>query len=252
MKDLRKRDELPNFLKLPYTFDLDRICVVIDKAPESFEDLIDLNGYKKVGEACPCLEEIFGLKFQSIEDAYTYLKKTGIKPKNMKWDYRNFIKVSNGKIQLKNNPYKQMALTEYNSDFDSKNWTVKIPKNRLDERAYNKLKPWVVGTYIEKALAQFKGFITRVRVARMEPGCVIDEHIDYNTNYSIRIHIPLKTNDQCGFYIKRASHKDYITMPANGGCWFINQGYKHSAWNKGDKPRDHLVLSVVGQQDLYK
>ena len=170
----------------------------------------------------------------------------------MKWDYRNFIKISSGKIKLQDNPYKQMALTEYNSNFDSKKFAVKIPKDRLDERAYNKLKSWAVDTYLEKVLIQFKGFVTRVRVARMEPGCVIDEHIDYNTTYSIRIHIPLRTNNQCGFYVKRGYHKDFIKMPADGRCWFINQGYRLSAWNKGNRPRDHLVLSIVGQEDLYK
>ena len=76
IEKFKKRNELPNFLRLPYVFDLDKIRSIIDKSPESFDDLIDLNGYKKVAEACPCLEEIFGLKFQSVEDAYAYLRKT--------------------------------------------------------------------------------------------------------------------------------------------------------------------------------
>lgn len=252
MKTLKKRNELPSFLKLPYIFDIDEICKALAAAPEGFDGLNNPDKYGRLAESCPYLEKKFGLKFKSIEEAYEYLRESGIKDSSMKWDYRNFIEYKNGGIHLKNNPYKQMSITEYNPDFDSGNFEVKIPKNRLDERQYNKIKPWAAGTYLEKALSTFKGFVTRARVSRMEPGCVISEHIDYNTDYSIRIHIPLRTNDKCGFYINRGKNhkKDYIKMPVDGHCWFFNQGYRHSAWNRGSSPRDHLILSVVGQDDL--
>lgn len=239
-------------MELPYIFDIQEILDLLNNIPEDFNDLNDLDGYGKVAESCPCLEETFGLKFKTIEDAYEYLRKNGIRQNNMKWNYMNFVKTSEQTIRLKDNPYKQMPLTEYNPNFDPKKFHVKIPKNRLDERQYNKIKPWVKNTYLEKVLSTFKGFVTRVRISRMEPGCIVDEHIDYNTDYSIRVHIPLRTNNKSGFYIRRDLNgkKDYIQMPADGHCWFINQGYRHSAWNKGDTPRDHLVLSIVGQDDL--
>ena len=253
MRNLKKRNELPNFIKLSYNFNIGKILDFLAGAPEDFDDLNDRDGYGKVAESCPCLEETFGLKFKTIEAAYEYLRKSGVKPDNMKWNYMNFIKAADGTVRIgKSNPYKQMAFTEYNPQFNPEQFNVKIPKNRLDERQYNKLKPWVKGSYLEKVVSTFKGFVTRVRLSRMEPGCIIDEHIDYNTDYSIRIHIPLRTNDECGFYIHRGSgyKKDYVKMPADGSCWFINQGYKHSAWNKGESPRDHLVFSIAGQEDL--
>ena len=247
-----KRNELPNFLKLPYVFDIDKICQILLNAPEKWDGLSNPDKYGALAESCPCLEKKFGLKFRSIEEAYEYLRRTGVKSNNMKWDYRDFIESINGNTALKNNPYKQLSISKYNPDFNNKKFEVKIPSNRLDERQYNKIKSWVKNTYLEKVIFTFKGFVTRVRVSRMEPGCIIDEHIDYNTDYSIRIHIPLRTNDHCGFYINRGKNykKEYFKMPANGHCWFLNQGYKHSAWNKGDSPRDHLILSVVGQDDL--
>jgi len=252
LKNLKKRNELPNFIQLSYIFDIKKIIDSLNSIPEDFNDLNDLDGYGKVAESCPCLEEIFGLKFNTIESAYNYLRNNGIKPENMNWDYTKFVKNSKKGIKLKNNPYKQMALTEFNPVFNSKKFNVQIPKSRLDERQYNKIKPWVKNTYLEKVLSTFKGSITRARISRMEPGCVIDEHIDYNTNYSIRVHIPIRTNDKSGFYVRRSLNgkKDYIKMPADGRCWFLNQGYRHSAWNKGNTPRDHLVLSIVGQEDL--
>ena len=252
MKNLKKRNELPNFMQLPYIFDINKIIDSLNNIPEDFNDLNDSDGYGRVAESCPCLEEKFGLKFNTIEDAYKYLRNSGIKPENMKWDYTKFVQNSKSGFKLKNNPYKQMALTEYNTKFNPEEFNVQIPKNRLDERQYNKLKHWVIGTYLEEVLSTFKGLVTRARISRMEPGCVIDEHIDYNTNYSIRVHIPIRTNNKSGFYVRRSLNgkKDYIQMPANGRCWFLNQGYRHSAWNKGNTPRDHLVLSLVGQEDL--
>ena len=35
-----------------------------------------------------------------------------------------------------------------------------------------------------------------------------------------------------------------------GECWFLNQGLKHSAWNKGKTPRAHIIISVLTQEDL--
>jgi hypothetical protein len=35
-----------------------------------------------------------------------------------------------------------------------------------------------------------------------------------------------------------------------GSCWFLNQGLRHSAWNKGDTVRSHIIVSVLGQEDL--
>ena len=35
-----------------------------------------------------------------------------------------------------------------------------------------------------------------------------------------------------------------------GECWFLNQGFKHSAWNNGDTERWHLIVSVLTQEDL--
>ena len=242
-------------MRLPYFFDVQRILECLGRVPEDFNDLDDLDGYGKVARSCPRLEETFGLGFRTVESACEYLRKSGIKSSD-KW---SFIETSEDQehsharvIKIRNNPYKQMALTEYNPDFDPGRFDVQIPKDRLDERQYNKLKSWVKKTYLEEVLSTFKGFVTRVRVSRMEPGCVIDEHIDYNTHYSIRIHIPLRTNNKSGFYVRRSpeSEKDCCYMPADGHCWFLNQGFKHSAWNRGETPRDHLVLSVVGQDDL--
>ena len=116
-------------------------------------------------------------------------------------------------------------------------------------RSTSKLN-WVKGTYIEEVINSFKGETHRARVAIMEPGCLIKPHIDYNTDYSVRYHIPLTTNKDCGFFVIKDGEKIHQQMKP-GEVWFLNQGLRHSAWNKGKTSRSHIIISVNGQEDLY-
>ena len=66
----------------------------------------------------------------------------------------------------------------------------------------------------------------------------------------MRYHIPLKTNDKCGFLNVDKDGKSEEIHMGLGECWFLNQGFKHSAWNNGDTERWHLIVSVLTQEDL--
>ncbi len=263
-----KRHELPPFKKLPYKFDFDRINEILRKMPIQEDDLKTEYGYGvKVGGKAPKLQKAFGLKFDTIEDAYKFLQdndveeselRKGLGNKRMAWDFRNYVKPfenyivedKEGRYEVNGSPYKQIALTEYNEAMEERIYDKKIPKSRLDERHYNKIKDWVKGTYIEEVLKSFKAEHTRARIAVMDPGAYVGEHIDYNTDYSVRYHIPLTTNEGCGFYaIDKDGTKHEQTMQP-GECWFLNQGLRHSAWNKGKSPRAHIIISFLSQEDL--
>lgn len=266
MNRFKKRDELPCFFKLPYRFDIKKILHELKTIPkDERDDLRYKNSYGDlVGSKTEKLQKTFGLRFKSIEDAYSFLQNNDVLkseltrrlPQNrrMQWDFRKYItKRTDGNYDVTGSPYKQIAMTEFNPKTTVKNYKVKIPKNRVDERHYNKLKSWIKGTYIEEALKLFKGEVHRVRVAVMNPGAYISEHIDYNTDYSVRYHIPIITNKKSGFYVKAKGKKpEYLHMPSDGGCWFLNQGHPHSAWNKGNTIRTHIIISVYGQQDICK
>jgi hypothetical protein len=266
---LLKRTELPPFKKLPYTFDVERIMKVVRTMPDITDDLKIKEGYGDlVGGKSPKLQKAFGLKFETIEDAYEFLQNNdvaeselsnGLNGKRMSWDFRNYVKPfekyisadETGKYQVTGSPYKQIALTEYNSEMENREYDKKIPKSRLDERHYNKVVNWIKGTYIEEVLSSFKSEHTRARIAIMEPGAFVGEHIDYNTDYSVRYHIPLSTNRDCGFYVvDKHGNKIFQTM-APGECWFLNQGMRHSAWNKGLTSRAHIIISMLTQEDLF-
>ena len=85
----------------------------------------------------------------------------------------------------------------------------------------------------------------------MKPKGFILPHMDYNTSYSVRYHIPIQTNPWSYIGIQRKNELPEVKhLPADGGVWFINQGWKHSAWNLGQTDRIHLIVSVMGQDDL--
>jgi hypothetical protein len=69
MKNL-KRQELPPFKKLPYTFDVEKILEVVRSMPTVEDDLKVKDGYGDlVGGKAPVLQKAFGLKFDTIEEA---------------------------------------------------------------------------------------------------------------------------------------------------------------------------------------
>lgn len=254
-----KRNKLPAFKKLPYTFDVKKIQQVLKNMPD-INDLTVKNGYgDKVGSTCSNLQSAFGLKFNTLEEAYSWLEDNNISKENQiingkKFapDFRNYIQKSyDNKYEVNASPYKQIGLTEYNPDAENRVYDKKIPKSRLDERHYNKPVDWILGTYIEDVLNTFIAEHTRARVAVMNPGTHIKEHIDYDTDYSVRYHIPLETNNNCGFYVIDKDGNKRIQQMNSGECWFINQGFKHSAWNYGETPRYHIVISCLGQDDLF-
>ena len=235
-----KRWELPNYKELPYRFNIEELLTVINSQSKGFNSLSDPDGYGKLVEKQPYLARQFGLRLPS-EVANDKLKSS------VRGLCEKFVQEKG-----QNASYKQLHLTEYNPKFKRKKLDKVIPSHRLDERKYGRPADWIKGTYLEEVFERFKGKITRVRCARMEAGTVIKEHIDYCTSYSIRVHIPLITNDSCGFYFVRPGQpRDFLKMPADGRCWFINQGFRHSAWNRGEVRRDHLILSIMGQEDLF-
>ncbi len=273
MEKRLRRYGLPNYVKLDLKFDIKKLQEAFKLIPNDEINTDDLTGKDSygdlVGGRSNILQKTFGLEFSSFEDAYKFLQENDVDESELRkglpgerrmcWDFRNYVKpfenyicqTDSGMYKVNGSPYKQIALTEFNPKEVNRCYRVKIPKTRLDERHYNKIKNWVQGTYYEEVLSSFQGEVHRARIAIMEPGAFVAEHIDYNTDYSVRYHIPIETNDQCGFYIlAKGKEKDYKFMPADGSVWFINQGLRHSAWNKGSTRRAHLILSVNGQEDI--
>lgn len=121
-----------------------------------------------------------------------------------------------------------------------------------DEKNYDKRNSFCKG-YVNDIMDMIEekiGHVTRSRFAVLMPGEEIKPHMDINTDKAIRIHIPVLTNDKCTFGVKGKKTSIEQHMPADGSVWFLNQGFTHWVKNNGDKPRVHLVFSVVGQKSI--
>jgi hypothetical protein len=156
--------------------------------------------------------------------------------------------------------YQQLALTEFDENFSLSQrtersgtfWDKTSPhrKTRADERFYRK---WVPGlpAYLQEVLGTFQPFLHRARFAKLAAGHSVKPHIDYDTSYSVRLHIPLITNESCKIGVQyQDESKEEVHFPADGSVYFVNQGLLHWATNPSTEARVHLILSVDSQRFL--
>lgn len=123
-----------------------------------------------------------------------------------------------------------------------------------DEKLYDKRNEYCKG-YVAEVLDMIEknvGHVARTRYAVLKAGEEIKPHLDINTDKAIRIHIPLITHKDVtiGVKGKKATHE--LHMPADGGVWFMNQGYSHWVKNNSDVDRVHLVAVVTGQNGILE
>ena len=138
-----------------------------------------------------------------------------------------------------NELYEQIPITE-------------LTEVKYDERNYTTLIECLRGTYIEEVMKMFKSKPTRARFIIKKPGAHILPHMDYDTTYSVRYFIPLKTNEWSFTAVKRKNEEpELLSMKADGSVYFVNQGWTHSAWNFGKEDCIRLIVAVNGQEDLH-
>ena len=229
---LLDRKQLPPFATLAYKFDMNKIQEAFAKFHNTPYD--DLN-------------------FQNPDSAYGDFYNSKAKLEHLK------------KFTTNGEYYKQLSLTEFDGDRperntvnDTKFSTYRKSTNTsdaaydpvMDERRYTKRKDICTG-YWNTILDTFHAPVTRTRFALMAPGHHIKPHIDYNTTYSIRVHIPTVTNENAVMCVKTKDGVQKMHMPADGGAYFLNTGMTHWAENNGEEGRIHLVISLNGQDDLY-
>ena len=158
--------------------------------------------------------------------------------------------------------YQQISLVDFDKDYSidkrveksGTRWDHTVAKNnpKADERFFRK-RHADVPEYFNYVLDTIgRDIVHRTRFAKLAPKSQVKPHIDYNTEYGIRLHIPIVTNDGCTF-----GGIDPITnetqerhFPTDGSVWFINPGVKHWARNDGETERVHLIISVDSQEIL--
>jgi hypothetical protein len=157
--------------------------------------------------------------------------------------------------------YQQISMVDFDESYSldqrtemsGTRWDNIVAKNnpKADERFFRKRHD-DLPEYFHYVLDTLGASIVhRTRFAKLAPRSQVKPHIDYNTEYGVRLHIPIITNEGCSFGgIDAAGEKRETHMPADGSVWFINPGVKHWACNDGDSERVHIIVSVDSQEIL--
>jgi hypothetical protein len=106
--------------------------------------------------------------------------------------------------------------------------------------------------YMKEVLDHFQCPLLAVRLLKLKAGSVIREHSDAELHFEkgeIRIHIPVKTNEQVEFYLDN----EKMTLK-EGECWYMNFNLRHRISNNSKEDRIHLVIDAVANdwvKDLF-
>jgi Aspartyl/Asparaginyl beta-hydroxylase len=97
--------------------------------------------------------------------------------------------------------------------------------------------------YYRTVLDRFACPLQAVRLMRLTPGSVINEHADHDLCFeqgSVRFHIPITTNDGVVFELNRRR----VILEA-GSCWYLRLSDPHRVANQGDADRVHMVIDAT-------
>ena len=103
--------------------------------------------------------------------------------------------------------------------------------------------------YVRQAMAGFGEVLSRSRLMRLEAGCEVSLHVDFNYHWfsRVRIHIPILTNPQVIFHCGA----ERLHMAA-GECWIFDSWRRHKVVNGGDAYRVHLVIDTCGSSRFWE
>lgn len=120
----------------------------------------------------------------------------------------------------------------------------------LDERNWGEPLDHYKDTEFHKYMNSFfEAPIIRLKYSKMYPGGALNPHIDYNTTYAVRFIIPIDgCEDVENIFWDNGKEYKYYLEP--GKVYFLNIGYKHAVYHKGNKERRILLGSLGGQEDI--
>jgi hypothetical protein len=239
MKNLRRRD-LPNFaiLNSDYNYDPEKLL-------QSYLYSLKINEEKKLNHR---------LTINSVED---HTKNLYYGTDNIGYEQLNLtsydaVDSSQGYFQSTWQWFSRAELTpRERMSYYRKNLrrTLESDANPTVETSYNYINE-LSDEYLKSILSKFKGKVSRVRWAVSNPGMKLKPHIDYDTIYAVRYHFPVLTNLESTMSVERNGKIQTVHVPITGKTWFLNPGFTHWVENNGSTPRVHLIVSVIGQEDL--
>ena len=103
--------------------------------------------------------------------------------------------------------------------------------------------------YHQQVMASFGEVLARSRLMRLDAGCEVRNHVDFNYHWHtrVRIHIPVITNSAVMFHCG-----DEKLHMAAGECWIFDNWRRHNVINGGGQARIHLVIDLAGSSRFWK
>ena len=135
----------------------------------------------------------------------------------------------------------QTAIQNISGDADYLEGTGAKP-GQLDSQWAN-LRSDLVGTWWEEFFARLPWRVYRTRIMVMQPRSCYSIH----TDTSPRLHIALKTHNQCKFIF--TTPPEIVHIPADGFVYWVDTSKEHTAINASLEPRWHLLMSLDNTQD---
>ena len=103
--------------------------------------------------------------------------------------------------------------------------------------------------YHQQVMASFGEVLARSRLMKLDAGCEVQYHVDFNYHWytRVRIHIPISTNPAVVFYCGA----EKIHMRA-GECWIFDNWRRHNVVNDSEYERIHLVIDLSGSARFWR
>lgn len=102
--------------------------------------------------------------------------------------------------------------------------------------------------YHQQVMASLDEVLTRSRLMKLDAGCEVSEHVDFNYHWytRVRMHVPVITNPDVQFYCG-----DEVIHMRAGECWIFDNWRRHRVINGGSKDRIHLVIDLAGSSRFW-
>ena len=102
--------------------------------------------------------------------------------------------------------------------------------------------------YVRQTMASFGEVLSRSRLMRLDAGCEVGLHVDFNYHWfsRVRIHIPVVTNPAVSFHCG----PETLHMAA-GECWLFDSWRRHKVVNASAETRIHLVIDTSGSARFW-
>jgi len=103
--------------------------------------------------------------------------------------------------------------------------------------------------YHRQVMASFNEVLARSRLMKLDAGCEVQNHVDFNYHWytRVRIHIPVITNPGVVFHCG-----DEKVHMAAGECWIFDNWRRHNVINGSRQDRIHLVIDLSGSSRFWK